>query len=687
MEIKLHKSDTGEWELDVLANPFGGPINGKDYQGEYFSPDTNYHEDKIPLPPVVYYHGRDDSGKPASKPEFIGKTIKRWTDDRGVWYRVVLDKANGFAKRVWEAAKEGLARASSGAVMAAYAVAPDGKIKHWLNGEVSLFEIGTGKMPANMYAVALPAMKALYDQAGIAMPDMPEPEAEDRGESGSDAVKATIDKPVIKEKETEMSDEKEVKGLTAEDVVQLLESRDAQKAAKAEAEKARLEEIEKIKAEAKAEAEKEWAQANRLGEKFGGKAPAVIDGDIRQFDGLDAGDQAVLVGVLQSARDGKHEGASQAAFKSLAMKLNDDKTRVGEMGRQAMKAVGMKPDEVDYSTLASYGDEWVGVAYSQAIWDSVRAATFVAQKLPSVEVPNGVESIYLPLESTDPVWYKVAENTTYDATMKTPVATVSSSRLGTGRVQMTLSKMGARTLWTGEMQERSLIPFVNQLRAQLVASGAEQLEGVIIDGDTATSSNINDIGGTTYSGAATSLFLMFNGFRKSPLVTTTANSRSAGGALEADDYLKTIQLMGTAGINALDQSKVSFIIDPNTHWASLRMPEVKTQDVFSRATLENGRLRSIYGYDVDISANMHRASAARLANSSGKVDQDTTTNNAYGAILAVRWDQWRLGYQRRMTMETTRFANSDTNEIVAMMSLGLIQRDTEASAISYYVGV
>jgi hypothetical protein len=40
-----------------------------------------------------------------------------------------------------------------------------------------------------------------------------------------------------------------------------------------------------------------------------------------------------------------------------------------------------------------------------------------------------------------------------------------------------------------------------------------------------------------------------------------------------------------------------------------------------------------------------------------------------------------------MTIETTRIANADSTEIVAMLRCGLIQRDTEASAITYYVGV
>ncbi|MEK7556613.1 MAG: hypothetical protein AAB538_01415, partial [Patescibacteria group bacterium] len=109
----------------------------------------------------------------------------------------------------------------------------------------------------------------------------------------------------------------------------------------------------------------------------------------------------------------------------------------------------------------------------------------------------------------------------------------------------------ARVVWSGELEEDSLIPFVAQLRAQLQKAGQERLEHVIIDGDTTTtgSTNINDIGNASAQ-TATNLHLLFNGFRKSPLVTTTANSRS-GGALTPEDYLETVKLMGGAGVNAL----------------------------------------------------------------------------------------------------------------------------------------
>ena len=88
---------------------------------------------------------------------------------------------------------------------------------------------------------------------------------------------------------------------------------------------------------------------------------------------------------------------------------------------------------------------------------------------------------------------------------------------------------------------------------------------------------------------------------------------------------------------------------------------------------------------------MHRANQDATyglkANISGKVDLGTAANNTTGSILAVRWDQWRLGYKRQMTFEVQRDAISDSTDIVVMMRVGMVNRDNEASAISYNVGV
>lgn len=162
----------GDWELDVLAVPYGGPNQGRDAAGEYFNKDTNLYLDKFDNPIVSYYHGFDPDGRPQGEPEEIGEVISRESKEDGLWVRVLLDKASEYATRVWEAAKEGVARASSGTIEHIRRVARDGLITHWPFVELALFDTEGSRQPANDYAVALPVLKAAYKQAGRKWPDI-----------------------------------------------------------------------------------------------------------------------------------------------------------------------------------------------------------------------------------------------------------------------------------------------------------------------------------------------------------------------------------------------------------------------------------------------------------------------------------------------------------------------------------
>lgn len=663
-----------EWMLDVLAVPYGGDRDGKDSDGQYFSPKTRLHLDKFEKPIVLYYHGYNEDGTPQGDPVIIGEAVSHETKQDGVWWRIALDKANELAKRVWDAAKQGIAKASSGSI--AHLVRYDkrtGEIQNWPLVEISLFDAIGKRQPANQYAVAMPAKcdKDISDAINRVEAEL---EVEAIGEQQRADTMPT---------ETGTNSHGEIK-MEKEELIKLLEEREAVKAAKEKADaEAKAAEDARIAAavEAALKARTEDVKANRLPYKDG-VAPVVAKyPELSKFDNLDAADMDVMLSTLKAA----NKPISAAALNALSFKLESDKSSTGEVGRKAMKSAGIKAGEIDYSTSSGYGDQWVGVAYSNAIWEAIRVGSFVVNKLPQVEFPQGVESMTLPLESTDPVWYNVSENTTNGTTVGAPAPTITSSRLATSNASLTLGKLGARVFYTGELEESSMIPFAAQLRQQLAVSGQEYLESAIIDGDTETtdSTNINNIGGAEVTGGH---YLIFDGFRKSCLVTTTANSR-AGGALTVDDFLETLKLMGGAGINALDNTKVSFIIDPNVNWKALALPEVLTHDVFSGATIESGKLARIFGYGVDVSGSMHFMSSVRKADSAGKVNTTTAANNLYGAILAVRWDQWKLGWMRHMKLETTRFAASDSTEIVAMMRVGLKQRDTEASAITFGVTV
>jgi len=709
---KAYKNNKGEWVLEVLGVPFGGPINGRDADGEYFAKETNTHPDKFGLPPAVYYHGYTAGGQPAGTPEYIGKAVDRWVDEAGIWYRVVLDKTKSLARRVWEAAKKKLAFASSGSITHLVRKRLDGFISEWPVAELSIFDVDEDRQPANSYAVAIPALKAIYKIAGLELPeDINAPDSPGgaiviaQDENGGALIKTkqkakTIYKEVNKmpeimeltEAQLEAEKDKARQELLAEQAAAKKAAEDKQAEIDAavksatEAADAKIKEVE----EKLAEAEK---AANRLSSGEG--APNVAKfANLWKYDNEPTAALAFGIGVLESAgRSGKGRKATEDAYKALAVRIAEDldKDKRYSRTKAAMKAAGMpfKANELNQSTLASYGDEWVGVTYSTELWDNIAQDTPVVGMIPTVEVPQGSESVTIPVASTPPTFYKVAQATAQDSNPGPTTHTVTTSKNATTNQSLTVAKMGAGTSFTGELVEDSVIPWAGELIDSIVQEGREVLESLVIDGDTETgaSTNINDIAGTP---ASTDYFLVLNGFRKLALVTNTANSRSAGGLTSAD-FTETLKLMGLAGKNALQKDKVGFILDAWTHWAALEIPEVKTRDVFVSPTIEKGNLTGIYGYKVHHTANMHRwntdSTYGLKADSAGKIDLDTAANNLYGAILAVRWDQWRFGFKRRLTIETERVPRADTTEITALMRVGMVYRDTEASAISYAVSL
>jgi hypothetical protein len=701
-----------DWTLDVLGVPFGGHNGGKDSDGEYFSASTNLYLDRY-TPVPLYYHGFDENGRPHGEPQVLGKTVSHEKRADGWWFRVVLDKTSDYAKRVWEAAKQGIARASSGSIAHLVRKTADGHLTHWPAVELSIFDAVGTRQPANQYAVALPVMKAVYAQAGLTLPDdiEPEPETEPQATvTGATAQKTEAAETKEAAPTTKPSSNGVLK-MTPEELQALIDKRLAEnekvRADAAKAEKDRQEEeaartAAAVKAETDRmqilvdEAKQDTAPARRLNDGEG--APYVAKfANIAKFDNLEPADMAFTYGVLKAARRGGHsqEGPSDDLRKALAIALVEDKSTEGEYtaAKRAMytdlaaKGVGMKANEINQSTLANYGDEWVGVTYSTALWRRIIQPTSIVGRLPTLTVPQGSESIIIPVESTPPVFYKVAQATAQAANPGPMTETITTSKMGTANQTLTVAKMGAASQYTGELEEDSFIPWAAELRQSMTQEAQATLEHVVIDGDTDASAttNINDIGGTP---AATDIFLLFNGFRKLALVTNTANKVSVG-TLTPADFLSIVRLMGLGGTNAIDRSKVSFIMDVHSHWTAMQLPEVLTRDVFSAPTIEGGTLTSMWGYQTLVSAYMHRANQDATyglkAQTDGKIDLDTAADNTTGAILAVRWDQWRLGYKRQITFEIERFPRADATSVVAMMRVGMVYRDTDASAIGYNV--
>jgi len=147
----------GDTTLDVLGAPYG-----MDKRGQEFTPQTDFGD--LPIIPVIYYHGWGvDDG------ERIGWAYKAQRDNAGQWYRAELDPANPRTQKLIADARAGKVRASSDAI--SHLVRPaealkglGGKIARWVIGALSLMDSATYEHAINPRAIALPAVRAYYEQ-------------------------------------------------------------------------------------------------------------------------------------------------------------------------------------------------------------------------------------------------------------------------------------------------------------------------------------------------------------------------------------------------------------------------------------------------------------------------------------------------------------------------------------------
>ena len=169
-KVKALDFPDGVHKLLVLATPYGGPDNGKDWQGEYFDDETDFMTELGESRPIIYFHGLQPSGRKQARPEVIGTGIAVRRDENGMWFEVLLEKGKALVERLWEAALKGLVRASTGSLSHLVRRAKDGHLLTWPIGEISLLDIGTGREPANDYATVVP-LKSLFTEAGLEPPE------------------------------------------------------------------------------------------------------------------------------------------------------------------------------------------------------------------------------------------------------------------------------------------------------------------------------------------------------------------------------------------------------------------------------------------------------------------------------------------------------------------------------------
>lgn len=435
--------------------------------------------------------------------------------------------------------------------------------------------------------------------------------------------------------------------------------------------------------------------------RFGGNADARLTGTKFHRWGLNMGDVEFLFDIMHAERERGKRGPSEELdklFKAYSDAAYIPQEQIRAMDRQAIDNLFPrvhKGNHAEYEAAiramdtaeSGYGSQLVGVQYVADLWEAARNASRVGNLIGSFEMT--APTAYLPVEVDFPAMIYVAENTDPDTVYQTPYPT---SKTGSQRVTVTAKKFVIRQMWSGEMEEDSILPFVPFLRRQTQLSLAYYQDALALNGDTTGTNGINGRDSVLATGTyATAL----DGIRHTGLVDNTGNSASAGGApisLELFNAIYPRLIDGTYMHdwgNPNDPADLVHIVDPYTANAMNLIDEFRTmQNAGNQATIFTGQVAKVFNHPVISSI------AVKKSYSDGYVDADTAGNNLYGQVVTFNRNAYKWGWRRRIQVETSRKPETDQTSIISSLRLGL-GRFTPTGAASgmkhsdvlYYIGL
>ena len=109
--LKAEQIGKNKWR--VLAIPYGGPFEGKDFDGEFFSPKTDIKPDWFDRRPLVWHHNLDQTMK---ADPVLGTADDLEQTDEGWWTTMWLDRSHQYWAQVTELLGKGKLYGSSGSL-------------------------------------------------------------------------------------------------------------------------------------------------------------------------------------------------------------------------------------------------------------------------------------------------------------------------------------------------------------------------------------------------------------------------------------------------------------------------------------------------------------------------------------------------------------------------------------------
>lgn len=389
-----------------------------------------------------------------------------------------------------------------------------------------------------------------------------------------------------------------------------------------------------------------------------------------KYAGLDAVDMAFMHTWL--SRSG--QWAPSAAFmRELASKTYRAVER-GDLDAGAVRDLPVKSDELMHTGLSGYGAEWVPDVWSSELWRKARAENVILPLFRTFEMPaNPYE---LPISGTDPTVYYVPETQDEDDLTLGASNPIPDSQIGSGKVTLSARKLALRVGFSAELVEDAALPLIPLYREQALRVMADAIDHVLLNGDTETGATGN-VNSDNAAPEATAKYLVFDGLRKLPLVTTATQAQDANGApsvalLRAARFLMPSRY-------ALRPKDCAWIVDGSTYAKLLSDANLATVDKFGpHATVLTGEIAKVDGVPVLVSAEMPLTQADGKAN---------TTSNTKGQAVCVYRPGWVVGYRRRVAATMDYLPYYDAYQMVATVRLAFAPFDNHVASLLYNITV
>ena len=308
---------------------------------------------------------------------------------------------------------------------------------------------------------------------------------------------------------------------------------------------------------------------------------------------------------------------------------------------------------------SGFGAQLVGQQYVRELWEAARAESRIFGTIGTFEMMD--PTAFLPVEVDIPEMLFVAERT------GPTDADYATKKTGSQRVQVDAKKFIIHQVWSGEMEEDSIIPYIPFLRRQATLSLAHYSDSLELNGDT-TNLATGNINLDDADPADDKHYLAFDGIRHAGLVDNTANSKDAAGAVTFPLLREIVgRLIDAARFvdwgHPRDAGDVIHVADPETADRIATLDEVLKYKQLQNVPLLNGESARILGRPVISSMAMSKTEA------DGKVST-TPANNTKGQVATYNRRGFVWGWRRRVKLETERLPGRDQTRLIYSLRSG-----------------